>query len=112
MCSRSGIYTYLPGIAAALLFGLTVRTLIDNEPGIETANKHRALLSPVPILIAVAIFATFTIGYSKRRNVMRETNSSVLNQIAAQQRSVPYFSFVVLTNADADAVLRVPHGFG
>ena len=111
MRSRSGIYTYLPGIFAALLFGVTVRALYENEREIA-APKRRAMLGAVPVLIAIAIFIAFTVGYSKRWKVMAETNSTLMNQIATQQRAFPNYALIVLTYDDADAVHRFPNGFG
>jgi hypothetical protein len=111
MSTRSGIYTYLPGISAALLFGVTVRALYENNLETATAPQKWTLLELIPILIAVAIFIAFTVGNNQKWKVMAETNTSVLNQLAALQPTVESSALTVLTYNEIDAVHRFPDGF-
>ena len=104
---RSGIYSYLPGIGAALLLGAVVRSLYASLP--RAAARSR--LAPIPILFVVAVSAAFTVGQSSRWVRMAETNMAVLQQITAQHPQPAPNTFVVLTYSGADRKHRFPHGF-
>ncbi|MEW6736569.1 MAG: hypothetical protein AB1489_35090 [Acidobacteriota bacterium] len=105
---RSGIYTYLPGIAAALLLGATVRTLYGTT---NIVSSRHNLIAKFPILLVVAIYVTFTVGHSLKWKRMAEVNTTVLNQIATQQVKAKRKSLFVLTYSQVDNTHRFPEGF-
>jgi hypothetical protein len=110
--SRSGIYSYLPGIPAALLFGLTVRALNDKSEEASVSYRRLRALWAAPILAVLAVFVAFNVGYSQRWIVAGKTNSSVMRQIRAEQPSVGPIALLVLRYDGIDALHRFPEGFG
>jgi hypothetical protein len=102
---RSGIYTYLPGIAAALLLGATVRSWRDltlkPSPGSMFATAS-------PIILVIVIYGIFTVGHSLRWMKMAEVNTNVLRQIVAQHPKLPPNPVVTLTYSEIDLENRFP----
>jgi len=103
--TRSGIYSYLPGIAAALLLGATARSLYKS-PLKSPARANVATLSP--IIIVIVIYSSLTVGHSLRWKKMAETSAAVLHQIVAQQPRVEPNALIILTYARVDNERRFP----
>jgi hypothetical protein len=129
---RSGIYTYLPGIAAALLLGATARSFYEGplkerrrdrekegqregETNFRSISPARRLLAAAPILLVVALYTLFTVVHSLRWKRMAEINNFVLNRIADQVVKPQPNTWFVLTYSEADSVHGFPdsmaHGF-
>jgi hypothetical protein len=132
---RSGIYTYLPGIAAALLLGATARAFTERgrDGGTERQREgetdfqvvppslrpsvplSRRLLAATPILLVIASYSLFTVVHSLRWMRMAEINTFVLNQIAKREIKPRSNTLFVLTYSEADKVHGFPdslaHGF-
>jgi len=107
--ARSGMYTYLPGTAAALLLGATANSL---SQAAENRPARFKFLSLSPILLVIVIFGILTVIHSLKWMRMAEVNTSVLNQIAAQQmKAEPGMSFV-LTFSEVDKAHGFPDSFG
>jgi hypothetical protein len=132
---RSGIYTYLPGTAAALLLGAAARAftegrgdwatgrrgdkeswtesgaLFSHSPRRPVAPSPRPslrLLATAPILLMVALYSLFTVVHSLKWMRMAEINNFVLNRIAVQViKPQPNTSFI-LTYYEADNVNGFP----
>jgi len=131
---RSGIYTYLPGVAAALLLGAAARAFYDaplkerrrdGETERWKEDSSVSLHSPVlssfrplaitPILLVAALYILFTVVHSLRWMRMAEINTFVLNQIVERGiKPQPNTSFI-LTYSEEDKVNGFPdslaHGF-
>jgi hypothetical protein len=103
---RSGIYTYLPGLGAALLLGSGARVL-DNLPGWPWQRPLRAL---TPIVLAVVLGATFTLGRSQRWVRMARTNTALLEQLQVQLPSPHPRTVIVVLYAEPDLRHRFPDG--
>ena len=103
--ARSGIYSYLPGIAAALLLGAVARSLYES-PLKSPARANVATLSP--IIIVVMIYSCFMVGHSLRWKKMAETSADVLHQIVTQQPKVEPNAFIILAYAGVDNESRFP----
>lgn len=105
---RSGLYTYLPGIGAALLLGASVRSLYS------TAGNERShtLASLLPIFLLVALLTTAMIGQSWKWRTMAKTNSSILRQIAEQSPQPERNTGFILSYSLPDRRNRFPDGFG
>jgi len=102
---RSGIYTYLPGTAAALLLSAAVRTWY--HPFSESRPRPD-LITTSPIIIVVVIYCCLTVGQSLRWMKMAEVNTSVLQQIATQCTKPEPNSVVILSYFDIDLENRFP----
>lgn len=105
---RSGLYTYLPGIGAALLLGAAARSLYstgDNE-------RPRTWLNLLPIFLLVILLSVATVGQSWKWRTMAKTNSSILRQIAEQHPQPERNSHLILRYAQRDERHRFPDGFG
>lgn len=105
---RSGLYTYLPGIAPALLLGATARALYGATP----RAHHRKWVSLTPIIFVVIGLSIATVGQSLKWMKMGKTNMSVLHQIAAQHTPAASGTNIILRYAKADRRNRFPDGFG
>jgi hypothetical protein len=137
---RSGIYTYLPGIAAALLLGAMARAFYDaplKESGREGKRERqrdggaemrifRLFLGPsapssfrllvnAPVLLVIALYSLFTVVHSLRWMRMAEINTFVLNQTAERVIKPQPNTLFTLTYSEADNVNGFPdslaHGF-
>lgn len=105
---RSATYSYLPGMAAALLLGAVARSLY------AAPAKPRPLpvaLTSLPIILVVASLMAFTIGQSLKWVLMGDVSRAVLDQIAAQQPQVKPNTSVVLKYSEADREHRFPDAF-
>jgi hypothetical protein len=102
---RSGIYTYLPGIAAALLLGAAVRTWY--EPSLKPP-LCRTLIATSPIILVIVIYGFLTVGHSLRWMKMAEVNTAVLHQIVTQHAKLEPNTVVILTYSEVDRENRVP----
>jgi hypothetical protein len=102
---RSGIYTYLPGIAAALLLGATVRTWYG--PHLKP-SRHSILITTSPIILIIVIFCFLTVGHSRRWVKMAEINTAVLQQIVTQLGKVEPNTVVILSHSEIDSENRFP----
>jgi hypothetical protein len=103
----TGIYTYLPGISAALLLGATARSLQ------ESALQKPALFAPAafaPILLIVGGYYTSMATDSYEWMRMQKTNTLVLNQIMEQHTSVEPSTTFILRYAQDDNSNKFPHG--
>jgi hypothetical protein len=106
---RSGLYTYLPGIGAALLLGATTRSLYaaaDNE------RRPQTWASLLPVFLLVALLSLATVGQSWKWRTMAKTNTSILRQIAEQEPQPTRNARIVLSYAQRDERHRFPDGFG
>src|SRR5262249_21652902 len=75
--TRSGVYSYLPGIAAALLFGATAQSLYES-PLKSPARANALALSP--IIIVIVTYSLFTVVHSLKWKTMAESSAAVLSQ--------------------------------
>jgi hypothetical protein len=107
--ARSGMYTYLPGIAAALLLGATANSLYKLPVNRPVRFK---ILSLSPIFLVVTILGVLTVIHCLKWMRMAEVNTSVLNQIAVQKiKAEPGTSFI-LTYSEVDKAHGFPDSFG
>jgi hypothetical protein len=107
--ARSGMYTYLPGTAAALLFGATATSL--SQLPVTRAVRFR-FLHLFPIKLVIILFSFLTVMHCLKWMRMAEVNTTVLNQIAVQQvKAEPGASFI-LTYSEVDKAHWFPDSFG
>lgn len=106
LAGRSGIYTYLPEVAAALLLGAIVRSLYQSSNEFNFSAKY----SQIPVAVIVIILIGFTIGQSQKWVKMAETNTKVLSQIAILEPQMPARTFVILRYSEVDEKNRFPDG--
>jgi hypothetical protein len=104
---RSGIYSYLPGTAAALLLGVVARSIYELKP-LPRAN----LITGSPIVLAIIIFGCFTIGHSLKWKQLAEVSSEVLRQIVMQQTKPAPDTSVILTYSHIDKQNGFPDAIG
>ncbi|MGH9769974.1 MAG: hypothetical protein ACREAB_21320 [Blastocatellia bacterium] len=110
---RSGIYTYLPGIAAALLLGATARAFYEaplKTPDRFIHLRRFKLLSAAPILLVIAVYSLLTVIHSLRWMRMAEVNTLVLTQIAEQGIKPQPNTLFILTYSKADNARGFPDG--
>jgi hypothetical protein len=105
---RSGVYTYLPGVAAALLFGAAAHQILSSP--IQSSPRHLRMRW-APLVLTTGVFAAFTIGQNIKWMRMAEVNSIVLEQIAKQQPTLESSALIVLTYAEVDSAHWFPAGF-
>jgi presenilin-like A22 family membrane protease len=106
---QPGIYSYLPGIGAALLLAAIARSLYETSSGTRSGFAPIGL---VPIIFVVALYVALTVRESRKWIQLAETNTTVLNHIATQQPKVTPNTFIVLSYAKNDYENRFPEGFG
>jgi hypothetical protein len=131
---RSGIYTYLPGIAAALLLGATAHALTEGQgdvatgrggewsngaplsvplslspsrPVTQSPRPSLRLLAATPVLLVVALYGLFTVVHSLKWKRRAEINTFVLSRISEQVSKPRPNTWFILTYSEADSV----HGF-
>jgi len=110
LVGRSAIYTYLPGIAAAVLFGQAARALL--ETGLDsTSVPVHGLLTRLPVIAIVVVYGAFTIGQGWKWKQMAEVDTSVLRQVMEQQPTSAPRTMFVLMYKSPDHVHRFPEGF-
>lgn len=105
---RSGLYTYLPGVGAALLLGATARSLYAATEGV----RPQTWVSLLPILLLTALLSAATVGQSWKWRTMAKTNSSILRQIAELDPQPERNTHIILRYAQRDKHHRFPDGFG
>jgi hypothetical protein len=105
---RSGLYTYLPGIGAALLLGAVARSLYATAE----SKRPQTWLTLLPIFLIVAALSAATVGQSLKWRTMALTNASILRQIAQQDSQPEKNSHIILRYAQPDGRHRFPDGFG
>ena len=105
---RPAIYSYLPGISAALFLGATANSLHESTPG---APRRFAPITLAPIIFVIVSYVALTVAYSLKWIQLAEVNTAVLNQIAAQQPRVKANTFIVLSYAGIDHANGFPEGF-
>ncbi|MDQ1557615.1 MAG: protein O-mannosyl-transferase [Pyrinomonadaceae bacterium] len=106
---RSGLYTYLPGVGAALLLGAAARALYECAP--VAARRAHTWLSLSPIVIVAAALCVATIGQSWKWRTMAKTNTAVLAQMTQQELQPGRGARIVLRYATRDESNRFPDGF-
>jgi hypothetical protein len=94
---RSGIYSYLPGTAAALLLGVAARSMYELKP-LSRAN----LITRSPIVLTIIIYGCLTVGHSLKWKQMAEVSGDVLQQIVTQQPKPTHNMSVILTYSHID----------
>ena len=104
---RSGIYSYLPGVGAALLLGAVARSLYGTSVKLPLRSELKAAL---PVVLVLIVYSVFTRGHSLKWIQMAETNTAVINQITAQQGEVKPKTLFVLTYSKIDNLNRFPDG--
>jgi hypothetical protein len=105
--ARSGIYSYLPGLCAALLLGAFLYPSATSDPA---RNARGFATAGVPVLIVVAVYAAFSYGHGLRWVTMAKTNASVIHQIQDLQPEVEAHSFILLKYDESDPAHRFPEG--
>ena len=132
---RSGIYTYLPGTAAALLLGAAARAFTegrcdgatgrqgDKESWMESGalfshspilpfshspSPSLRLLATAPILLMVALYSLLTVVHSLKWMRMAEINNFVLNRIAGRVIKPQPNTLFILTYFESDEVNGFP----
>ncbi|HYP02811.1 MAG TPA: hypothetical protein VER76_21680 [Pyrinomonadaceae bacterium] len=108
---RSGLYTYLPGIGAALLLGAAARSFYDALLP-EGESRRRRWVSLLPIVLLVALLCIATVGQSLKWKTMARTNMSILRQLAEQDPRMERNAKLILRYGERDARHRFPDGFG
>jgi len=110
---RSGIYTYLPGIAAALLLGAAARAFYDAPSETSARIDHLIRFRPLsatPILLVVFVYGLLTVIHSLRWMRMAEINTLLLNQIAEKKIKPQPNALFILTYSEADNIRGFPDG--
>jgi hypothetical protein len=105
---RSGLYTYLPGIGAALLLGATARSLYAKGEH----ERPQTWVSLLPVILLAALLSLATAGQSWKWRTMAKTNSTILRQIAQQDPQPGRQAHIILRYAQRDERRRFPDGFG
>jgi hypothetical protein len=105
---RSGLYTYLPGIGAALLLGAVAHALYSTAE----SKRTQTWVSLLPILLIVAALSAATVGQSLKWRTMATTNAVILRQIAQQEPQPQQNTHIILRYARSDGRHRFPDGFG
>ncbi len=109
MKARSGIYSYLPGLCAALLLGAVLHSFFKSGLHRDTPSFSLAMF---PVLVVVLIYAVFSLGHGMRWVTMAKTNTSVISQIHDLQPEVKAHSVILLSYEERDPVHRFPDGLG
>lgn len=104
---RSGIYSYLPGIFAALLLGAVLHSFAESAPGIQNGGFKAAW---IPVLFIFIVYIAFGYGTGRRWVTMAKTNTAVLGQIHAQQPQCSAHTLIVLDYPEIDRRHRFPEG--
>jgi hypothetical protein len=107
MRARSGIYTYLPGLCAALLLGSVAYSFSES---VQEKPSQRRFAAHAPILLVSIVYIAFSFGYSLKWLSMAKTNTSIISQIHALQPAIQAHSVIVLQYTEDDRVHRFPEG--
>jgi hypothetical protein len=108
LTSRSGIYTYMPAVASAVLLGASVRSFYQPD---GSAMLRSRPVAAVPLLLVVITFTIFMVGQSQRWIITAKTTTEVLNQISAQVARPQPNTYFLLRYAQKDREHRFPGGF-
>lgn len=106
---RSGLYTYLPGIGAALLLGVIAREFYANLPGKDCPHTW---INLSPIVVVVVGLSIATVGQSLKWRTMGKSNSLILTQIAQQEIRPEHNTTILIKYVERDGRHRFPDGFG
>jgi len=107
LASRSGIYTYMPAVASAVLLGAMVRSFYEPRGDVP----QRRPIAMVPVLLVVLTFTIFIVGQSQRWIVTAKTTTEVLKQMSMQvARPLPN-TYFVLRYKEPDPKRKFPGGF-
>lgn len=106
---RSAVYSYLPGIAAALMLG---RLACAVRKSSRAAPPLKRVLAACPIILVVASYAVVALRQADRWAVMGEASSRVLEQIAAQQPAVAPGTFFLVRYSEQHEGSGFPEAFG
>jgi hypothetical protein len=104
---RSGIYTYLPAVASAVLLGAAVRSFYQSDDGDVPQPRAFAV---APVLLVIATFTVFIVGQSQRWILTAKTTTEVLNQISTQAPTPAPNTYFVLRYSGPDDKNRFPGG--
>ncbi|MBO0797772.1 MAG: hypothetical protein J2P31_03030 [Blastocatellia bacterium] len=96
---RSGIYTYLPGIAASLLLGAVVRSWPEQ---FSRSAPQTDLITSSPLILALTGFCLLTVGHSIKWMKMAEVNAAVLRQIVTRYAKLEPHSVVILSYSEIE----------
>lgn len=105
---RSGIYTYMTGVASAVLVGAAIRSFYQADDSNLTRPRAVAM---APVLFVIATFTVFIIGQSQRWIKLAKTTTEVLNQISAEVPKPQPNTYFVLRYNERDAKHGFPDGF-
>lgn len=106
---RSAVYSYLPGVAAALLLGRLAGAVCKPS---RAAPPLKRILAACPIVIVVASYAAVALRQADRWAVMGEASRRVLEHIAAQQPAVAPGTFFLLRYSEQHEGSGFPDAFG
>lgn len=109
LSSRSGIYTYMAGVASAILLGAAVRSLYESDS--SGAGRSRPVVALVPVLLVVITFTIFIVGQSQRWIITGKTTTEVLDQISAHVARPQPNTYFSLRYGQNDRVHKFPGGF-
>jgi hypothetical protein len=107
MKARSGIYSYLPGLFAALLLGAILSSFLRPAPGRQVKPFSRAAF---PVIFVVVVYTVFSFGHGMRWVTIAKTNTSIIRQIQDLQPEVKSRSVILLHYVESDRVHRFPEG--
>jgi hypothetical protein len=107
MKTRSGIYSYLPGLCAALLLAAVLDSFSKPDPDRQFPHFSLAM---IPVLLVVAAYTVSSFGHGMRWVTMAKTNTSVIRQIHDLQPEMESRSVVLLHYVQPDSDHRFPEG--
>lgn len=107
MKARSGIYSYLPGLCAALLLAAVLHSFSKSD---RDRQGQRFSLAMIPVLLVVAVYTVFSFGHGMRWVTMAKTNTSVIRHIQDLQPEMGARSVVLLNYVELDSDHRFPEG--
>lgn len=102
---RSGIYTYLPGIGAALLLGFISRSPFSNKE-----NNRLSIFSKLPLAIIIIVFGYFTLVHSHKFMKLAEVDAKIIKQIKHHEPIIAPNSLIILRYSEYDRTNRFPEG--
>ncbi|MCA1592712.1 MAG: hypothetical protein LC754_08695 [Acidobacteria bacterium] len=106
---RSAVYSYLPGVGAALFLGGLARALYGTPSGERPPPK---LLKSMPVILVVIVYSALTISSNLKWMRIAIEGDAVLRQIAAQQPVVKPGAFISLNCPQLNSGPRCLEAFG
>lgn len=106
---RSAVYSYLPGVAAALMLGRLAGAVRQSS---RAAPPLKRILAASPIIIVVAAYAVVASRQADRWAVMGDASRRVLKQIAARQPAVAPGTFLLLRYSEQHEGGGLTEAFG